>query len=124
MRSVWGRVACELRVAIVVAMGVLAVAGCSSGISNLKGMEEDGVFGLVSNAAGTCVTLSTPSPGVPESLAAGSQLSVNRAFGKVGTCVSFLAADAPVGDRSTNSYRWISGVQTADNSHCEASAVP
>jgi hypothetical protein len=56
------------------------------------------------------VTLATSSPGLPASLPAGSQLCMKRSFGKMGACVSFIATDGPVGDRSTNADRWISGV--------------
>jgi hypothetical protein len=90
----------RFRGTLVAAMSaLLAMAGCSPGISSMKGIEAAGVSGRAGNAVGTCVTLATPSPAPPAPLPAGSQVCVKRVLGKVGSCVTFTPSDGPIGAR-------------------------
>jgi hypothetical protein len=92
---------------------LVALSGCSSG--SAKGRLDVGVYGRVSNPAGTCVTLATPSI----ALSAGSELCMKHDFGKLGSCVFFGDANWPMGARATNAADWISAVQAADSARCK-----
>jgi hypothetical protein len=107
------------RVPLIATIVVLvALSGCSSG--SQKGRLDVGVYGRVSNTAGTCVTLATP--GI--ALSAGSHLCMKDDFGKVGSCIFFLEANWPMGARATNAASWISGQQATDSAHCKTGSAP
>jgi hypothetical protein len=114
--TVFCRVGCRLRLSLVAMVVSVAVVGCGVDTAGMKGLLSVWAFGEVRNAAGTCVTLVRSAPG----LAAGSQICMKRAFGRLGDCVSFAESDGPVGVDSTNlPSTWISDVRTADNSQCQ-----